>query len=118
MAARRLNDQPAKKAPRRPPAKTPEAREQQLTSLAFDLAEKQLRDGSASAQVISHYLKLGTEREKLERKRLSIENELAQAKIEMMASQKNVEELYKNALNAMRSYQGQDPNPETFYHED
>jgi hypothetical protein len=76
---------------------------------AVELAEKQLREGTASAQVITHFLKLGSTREKLEQERLSGENKLLEAKIESMASQKRVEELYSAALNAMRTYAGQEP---------
>ena len=92
--------------PRRKPATTPESRENQLIALAVDRAEQQLLDGTASAQVITHYLKLGTPREQLERQKLEQENLLTQAKIEALSSEKRVEELYKNALNAMRSYSG------------
>lgn len=94
------------KTQRRRPATTPEARENQLISLAVDLAESQLKDGSASSQVISHYLKLGSSRERLEQERLRGENKLLEAKAEAMASGARVEELYTNALNAMRSYSG------------
>lgn len=112
MATRRKSDEPEKK--RRPPAATPEGRENQLVSLAYDAAEKQLRDGSASSQVITHFLKYGSERERLERERLSHENALLVAKAEAMASAKRVEELYETALNAMRSYAGQEPLMEEF----
>ena len=95
--------------PKRPPATTPEGREQQLISGAVDLAEKQIREGTASSQIITHYLKLGSTREKLEQERLARENELLESKIEAMASVKRVEELYETALNAMRSYAGQEP---------
>lgn len=91
---------------RRPPATTPEARENQLISAAVDLAERQILEGKASSQVITHYLKLATSRERLEREKLSRENELLQAKVEAIASAQRVEELYKNALDAMRSYGG------------
>ena len=94
---------------RRPPATTPEGRENQLIASAVDLAEQQMREGTASSQIITHYLKLGSTREKLEQVRLERENELLQAKIEAMASVKRVEELYETALNAMRSYAGQEP---------
>lgn len=94
---------------RRQPAKTPEARENQMISYAVDLAEKQLREGTASAQVITHYLKLGTTRERLEQEKLARENSLLDAKVEALESQKRVEELYVTALNAMRSYAGQQP---------
>lgn len=91
---------------KRPPATTPEARENQLVSKAVDLAEKQLADGSASAQVITHYLKLGSSREKLEQERISNENSLLVAKREAMASAARVEELYGAAIDAMRAYAG------------
>lgn len=98
---------PAKKRPTRRPATSVEGREQQLVSAAVDLAEKQLQDGSASAQVITHYLKLGSTRERLEQERLGRENLLLEAKIENMASAKRVEELYEEAITAMRNYAGQ-----------
>jgi len=104
MANRRKTEMPSK--PRRPPATTPEGREHQLVSLAVDLAEKQLAEGTASSQTISHYLKLGSTREKLEQERLAQENELLRAKIEAISSMRRVEELYETALNAMRSYAG------------
>lgn len=94
--------------PRGRPATTPEGRESQLISLAVDLAERQMIDGTATSQVISHYLKLGSTRERLEQERLAQENELLKAKIEQLASAKRVEELYESALNAMRSYAGQE----------
>ena len=88
------------------PAISPDARENQLISLAIDLAEKQLLEGTASSQVITHYLKLGTAKERLEREKLEKENELLKAKTEALQSAQRVEELYANALNAMRSYSG------------
>lgn len=92
--------------PQRPPATTPEGRDNQLISAAYDLAERQIVEGSATAQVITHFLKLGTAREKLEQERLKQENQLTAAKIENLASQGNTEQLYKEALAAMRSYSG------------
>lgn len=88
------------------PALTPEARENQLISLAVDLAEKQLLEGTASSQVITHYLKLGTTKEKLEREILEKQKELIEAKTENLQSAKRIEELYKNALDAMKNYSG------------
>lgn len=88
------------------PALTPEARENQLVSLAINLAEQQLRDGTASSQVITHYLKLGSQKERLEREKLQRENELLKAKTDSIASAKRTEELYENALRAMREYSG------------
>jgi hypothetical protein len=90
------------------PGKTVEARENQLINLAVDLAEKQLSEGSASSQVITHYLKLASTTERLEKEKLSRENELLKAKTEALQSAKKIEELYLNALNAMRSYSGRE----------
>ena len=88
------------------PALTPEARENQLISLAVDLAEKQLQEGTASSQVITHYLKLGSTKERIEKEILVNQKELIIAKTEAMQSAKRVEELYSNALDAMRRYSG------------
>lgn len=93
----------------RKPATTPEGRENQLVSAATDLAEQQIREGTASSQVITHFLKLGSTRERLEQQRLEHENELTRVKIEAIESQKRVEELYMEALSAMRSYAGDIP---------
>ena len=90
------------------PATTPEARENQMISLAEDLAEKQLLEGTASSQVITHYLKLGTMKARLELEREKKEIELITAKTENLQSAKHIEELYMEALNAMRSYGGMD----------
>lgn len=92
----------------RRPATTDESRESQLVSLAIDLAEKQLAEGTAAAQVITHYLKLGSTREKLEQERLARENELLGARVDTLASAKKVEELYAAALDAMRQYAGRE----------
>lgn len=88
------------------PALTPEARENQLIALATNLAEQQLRDGTASSQVITHYLKLGTERYKLENSKLEHENKLLEVKKESIEAAKNQDALYAEALSAMRTYQG------------
>jgi len=96
----------------RKPAATPEARENEMVSYAIDLAEEQIRDGSASSQVITHFLKLGSTRERLEQQRLEHENELTRVKIEALEGQKRVEELYMEALQAMRSYTGEEPPPD------
>lgn len=89
------------------PAISPEARENQMIALAVDLAEKQLMEGTASSQVITHFLKLGTTKAELEREKLASENELLRAKTEAIQSAKKVEELYENAINAMKLYSGQ-----------
>lgn len=93
---------------KRPPARTPQAREQQLIALAVDLAEKQIAAGTASAQVITHFLKLGSGRDKLEREKLSRENALLKAKSDAIASQQRVEQLYVEAMTAFKHYHGEE----------
>lgn len=88
------------------PALTPEARENQLISLAVDLAEKQLQEGTASSQVITHYLKLGSTKERLEKEKLAEENKLLRARTEALQSAKKQEELFEQAIKAMRRYSG------------
>lgn len=105
---KRTSDQESQGSSRKP-ATTSEGRESQLVFLAEELAEKQLRDGTASAQVISHYLKLGSSREKLEQQRIAHENEMMRVKIQAAERATEIEELYRNAIDAMRSYSGQDP---------
>lgn len=90
------------------PATTVEGRENQLISLAVDLAEKQLAEGTASSMVITHFLKLGTMRAKLEMEKLRHETKLLDAKTEVLQSTKRLETLYSEALEAMRNYQGSD----------
>ena len=74
--------------------------------MAVDLAEKQLRDGTATSQVITHFLKMGSTKEKIEKEILEKQKELITAKTEALKSQKRIEDLYANALNAMRRYSG------------
>lgn len=102
-----------RRAPIRP-AIDPEMRENQLISLAVDLAEKQLREGTASSQVISHYLKLAAakEKDKVELEILQRQKELISAKTEALHAQKRMDEMYANALSAMRSYSGSDEEEE------
>jgi len=89
-----------------PPSPTLEGREGQLINYAVDLAEKQLRNGNASAQVITHFLKQGTVRSQLELEKLKQENLLLEAKTEAIKSSRRLEDLYLNALSAMKDYQG------------
>ncbi len=96
------------------PGTTLEARENQLILLATNLAEKQLREGSASSQVIAHYLKLGTTRERLEQEKLRQENELVKAKTQKCNSDSHADELYKEALTAFRSYTGSTQDDEDY----
>lgn len=87
-------------------ASTPEAREAQMIELADALAERQLRDGSASSQVITHYLKLGSSRERVEQEKIKLEMKKLDAQVEQIAQAARVEELFTRAIHAMRSYQG------------
>lgn len=88
------------------PALSPDAREKQLISLAIDLAEQQLKDGTASSQVITHFLKMGSEREKLERERLEEENKKLRAQTQAIEAEGRAEEQYKKVIAAMMKYQG------------
>ena len=97
------SDSPRKK---RRPALSPEARENQLIALAVDLVEQRLIDGTASSQETTHFLKLGSMKNQLEMEKLREENKLLKAKTESIQSAKRVEELYAEAINAMRRYSG------------
>ena len=108
MASRKVShDVPSKR--RGQPATTPEAMENRLIALAYDAVEEKIRRGEASSQELTHFLKLGSSRERREQRRLELEAEVLQKKIETMESAKRVEEMYESALNAMRSYAGQEP---------
>ena len=100
-----------------PPPMTAEARENQLISLAMDLAEQQLREGTASAQVIAHYLRLGTQKDRLEREILEAKNELLNAKTEAIKAAERSEALYAEAIKAFRTYGGYGDNEEDYYDE-
>lgn len=91
---------------RRPPAKTLEEREEQLMAAAVNLAEEQILNKTASAQVLVHFLKLATTRERLEKEKLVKENELLKAKTQAIESAEDIKELYTNAINAMKRYNG------------
>lgn len=106
MPARRRTPSNEVGAPRSP-ARTVQERENQLVDAAVDLAWRQIQDGTASAQVITHYLKLGSSRERLEQTRLQHEIELAKTKREQMLAEMQMGELIQDALKAMRTYTGQ-----------
>lgn len=98
---------------KRRPALTPEARENQMISYAIDLAEKQLLDGTASSQVITHYLKLGSSKERIEKEILEKQKSLIEAKTKAYQASDEIKVLYTEALKAMRTYSGQgDPDDE------
>lgn len=98
---------------RRRPGMSPEARENQLISLAVNLAEKQLMNGTASAQVITHYLKLATTRERIEKEILERQRDLIQAKTESYKEAKRFDQLLEDAMDAMKRYQGGPADDET-----
>lgn len=97
---------PGKKPRWSPPATMPDIREKQLIVLATDLAEQQLREGTASAAVITHYLKLAGEKNNLEMEKLKQERELLKAKVDSLESGKQTEALYQEAIKAMQTYSG------------
>ena len=106
MAARK---EPVKaETRRRKPALTPEERENQLIAKAIDLVERRIEEGTATSQETTHFLKLGSSRERLEQERLAYENRLTEAKVDAIASQQRMEELYAEALVAFTTYQGRE----------
>ena len=112
MVTRRIQStEPTKR--RRRVASTPEARENEVISAAIDLAERQIREGTASSQVITHFLKLGSTREQLEQERLRRENDLLTKKVETMESGQRIEEKYDAAIRAMRRYSGRGSEPDS-----
>lgn len=106
MPRKRIVTEPSNSVPSGT-ALTPEARENQMIARAVDLAERQLIEGTASSQVITHYLKLGSSRDRLERDKLRMEKELMEAKIEVLKKSESLEEKYMAAIEAMKRYSGQ-----------
>lgn len=92
----------------KPPSKTPEGREAQLINLAMNQAQKQLENGTASSQVLTHFLKLGASLVKYQKAKLEAEVELAKAKVSSIESQQHTEEIYQEALEAFKSYTGEE----------
>lgn len=92
--------------PKLRPATTPEARENQMIALTMDLVEQRIRDGTASSQETTHFLKLASQKHKLEMERLRLENDLTAAKTKALADAEEIKVLYEEALKAMRRYGG------------
>lgn len=107
-----------KSSRRKRPARTPEERNNQLIALAYDLVEQRLLDGSATAQETTHFLKLGSSKNRLEEEKLKKENELLRAKTEAIESNKRIEELYSQAIEAMRRYNGDFTSNDNISNED
>ena len=91
---------------KRPPATTPEARENQLIAMAYDLVERRIREGTASSQEVTHFLKRGSTKERVEKEILEKQKDLITAKTESIQSVKRMEELYKDAMKAFSTYSG------------
>lgn len=106
MANRMDDDRPRSR--RRSPAKTPEERESMLISMAMERAEQQIRDGSASSQLLTHFAKLGSSREKLEQERLRSENLVLRKKLETMEAAVDLRDLMREALDSFKGYSGDD----------
>lgn len=102
----KLKAQDSNVRPKLRPALNPETRESQMAALAMDLVEQRLRDGTASSQETTHFLKLVSSKAKLEQKRLELENELVAAKTKALGDAKEIKVLYEEALKAMRRYGG------------
>lgn len=100
--------------PKLRPALNPDARENQMIALAMDLVEQRLRDGTASSQETTHFLKLASPKNKLEQERLKLENELVAAKTKALANAEEIKVLYEEALKAMRRYGGHGSEDEEY----
>lgn len=115
MARVKTQTSPGNTKKQRPPL-SPEARENYMISLAMDLAEQRLLDGTASSQEVTHFLKLGSSKAVLENERLREENSLLRAKTKALDDAAEIKILYQDALTAMRNYAGQgDPDEYTDY---
>ena len=111
MAKVKPVNQSAPKKPRRP-AIDPENRENQLIALTYDLVEQRLRDGTASSQETTYFLKASSAKYRYETEKLNLEKELVKAKTESLKSVKRSEELMAEAIKAFRSYAGQGESDE------
>ena len=106
--ARRKTTAPQEHIRRRKPAMTPEARENQLISMAYDLVEQRLADGTATSQETTHFLKMGSYKARLEAEKLRAENEMLKAKTEAIKAGQHADEMYLAAIKAMKTYSGQE----------
>ena len=111
MTERRTNKPEPMTRARRAPARTPEGREAKITSAIYDLVEEQIRDKTVSSQVMTHFLKASTERDRLEREKLKLEAELLRKRAETIESAARIEVLYDEAIKALKTYQGRPADP-------
>lgn len=100
---------------RKKPARTPKQRENQIINLVMDVVERKIEDGTASSQILCHFLKLATEKERLENDKLRGELELAKARVRQIDMQEDLKSLYEGAVTAMRSYRSTNENEEQEY---
>lgn len=95
--------------------RTPEARENRLISMAMDLAEERMRNGTATAQEVIHFLRLGSEKSRVEVEKLELEKALVEAKTENYKAQKAMTEMFGEAISAMKGYRGEDEDDDEDY---
>ena len=98
--------------------RSPEARENRLISMAMDLAEERMANGTATAQEICHFLKLGSEKSRVEVEKLELEKKLVEAKTENIRAQKEMTTMFNNAISAMKKYSGNMDDDEDNYEDD
>lgn len=110
--------EPDEMSQRFPPARSPEAREAQLASLAYDVVEERMRKGTASSQELVYFLRVGSTREKKELEQLKQTTMLTEAKVKEIANAEEMKKLYMEAMDAMRGYaghgEGADDHPDIF----
>lgn len=87
--------------------RTAEGKESQLINLAMKLAEKKLRDGTASSQIITHFLGLATAKAQLEAEKLKADVKLSSAKVDKINSDRDMKNIYEQVIDAMKKYQGE-----------
>lgn len=98
--------------------RTPEGRENRLISMALDLAEERLRNGTATAQEVVHFLKLGSEKSRVEVEKLELEKKLVEAKTENLKAQRDMATMFNDAMAAMKRYRGEEDDIDDYDGED
>lgn len=94
--------------------RTPEGRENRLISMALDLAEERLRNGTATAQEVVHFLKLGSEKSRVEVEKLELEKKLVEAKTENLKAQRDMATMFNDAMAAMKRYRGEEDDSDEY----
>lgn len=83
--------------------------EAKLISLTLQMAEQQLIDGTASSQVMTHFLRLGSIRSKVELEKLRLENNLLTEKIQSEKMGQQLKEMFQDVMESLRDYQAPPP---------